>query len=241
MACLGPVSFRAMASRRLLRQLVSRLVRRSASTTSGAKLLAAKQQTFRIPAQVLIYHAGSGRTAFLGVVRLTSLFVAVFFVFLIGPAYIRAEKDVLSTAAMVAGGIIPLTLVTITSSPFVTQMHMHLPNSARLSRRTLERFVRDLPSETMVTLTTMNFYTAARAARLRAGDLRPAAGTARARLGLVNYVRRRPVAGLRGVNAFFVQPRGKALRPVDGVMRRDLVEGWIWEAVQSRISHSSRR
>ncbi|PHH78883.1 hypothetical protein CDD80_6092 [Ophiocordyceps camponoti-rufipedis] len=188
MASLGPAPFRAMASRRLLRQLASRLVSRSASTTSGAKLLAAKQQAaFRVPAKVLIYHAGSVRTAFLGVVRLTSLLVAVIFVCLIGPAYIRAEKDVLSTATMVAGGIIPLTLVTITASPFVTQMHMHLPPSARLSRRTLERFVRSLPSDTELTLTTMNFLTASRAARVRAGDLRTARGTVRARLGLVNY------------------------------------------------------
>ncbi|PFH55338.1 hypothetical protein XA68_18559 [Ophiocordyceps unilateralis] len=217
-----------------------RIFRRPASTTTISSSRRG-DQTFQLPAQILIYHAGAGRTTFLAMVRLSSLVVAVFFIFLIAPAYVRADKDIASTAAIVAGGIVPLTLVTLTASPFVTHMYINLPDAARASRHALERFVANLPASTPLTLTTMNFVAVPRYTHLRAVDLRPAVGTRLSRFGLVNYVRRRdsPRPSFRNVNGFFVQPRHpvKPRAPVDP--RRDFVEGWIWEAVRQRIERGN--
>ncbi|KFG78593.1 hypothetical protein MANI_002921 [Metarhizium anisopliae] len=52
-----------------------------------------------IPERILIYHAGSGRIAFLAVLKLTSLLLGAFFTLLAAPSYFRAGKPPPATAA----------------------------------------------------------------------------------------------------------------------------------------------
>jgi hypothetical protein len=51
-----------------------------------------------IPERVLIYHAGTGRTTFLAMIKVTTLFLGAFFTFILVPSYIKAEKPPLETA-----------------------------------------------------------------------------------------------------------------------------------------------
>ncbi|RDA93262.1 hypothetical protein CP533_6518 [Ophiocordyceps camponoti-saundersi (nom. inval.)] len=194
-----------------------------------------------LPARVVIFHAGTVRTVFLALVRLSSLLVAVFFVLLIAPAYVKADKDVASTAAIVVGGIVPLILITVSASPFVTHIYMHLPDAARTSRQALARYVESLPASTPLTLTTINALAIPRYTRLRAADLRPATGSRLSRLGLVNYVRRgADPRWFRGPGGFFVQPRPSTSPPaIAGAPRSDAVESWIWTSVQERIARAA--
>lgn len=51
-----------------------------------------------IAERLLIYHAGTGRTTFLAMLKVTTLFVGAFFCFIAVPSYIKAEKSVEETA-----------------------------------------------------------------------------------------------------------------------------------------------
>lgn len=51
-----------------------------------------------LPERLIIYHAGTGRTTFLAMVKVTTLFIGCFFCFVVAPGYIKAEKPVWETA-----------------------------------------------------------------------------------------------------------------------------------------------
>ena len=46
----------------------------------------------------MIYHAGTGRTTFLAMVKITTLFMGAFFCFVVAPSYVKAEKPEWETA-----------------------------------------------------------------------------------------------------------------------------------------------
>lgn len=52
-----------------------------------------------LPERLLIYHAGTGRTAFLAFWKITTVFSCVFFCFVAAPSYVRAEDKTLTEAA----------------------------------------------------------------------------------------------------------------------------------------------
>lgn len=52
-----------------------------------------------LPERLIIYHAGTGRTTFLAMVKITTLFIGAFFCFIVAPGYIKADKPELETAA----------------------------------------------------------------------------------------------------------------------------------------------
>ncbi|KAM5355189.1 hypothetical protein ACJ41O_001835 [Fusarium nematophilum] len=192
---------------------------------------------YELPERLIIYHAGTGRTTFLAMVKITTLFLGAFFCFIVAPSYIKAEKPEWETASVVLCGIIPIFFVAYTTSPFVTHIHVHLPPYARTSRAILERFVRTLPPSTPLTLTTMSAISKPRYSSLQAGDLEPA----RRRLGLVNYVRdtaeentKRRWYMFRAVGRFYVQDKRPRVR-VRYEKKKDKVDGWIWDAIKERI------
>lgn len=47
----------------------------------------------------MIYHGGTGRTTFLAMIKVTTLFVSAFFCFAVVPGYIKADKPFQETFA----------------------------------------------------------------------------------------------------------------------------------------------
>ncbi|KAF7559316.1 hypothetical protein G7046_g4837 [Stylonectria norvegica] len=198
---------------------------------------------FEVPERLIIYHAGTGRTTFLAMIKITTLFMGAFFCFLVVPGYYKAEKAEWETVGVALCGIVPILFVAYTTSSFVTHIHIHLPAHARLSRAILERFVHALPASTPLTLTTMSFIAKPRYSNLQAGDL----VSARRRFGLVNYVRdtagenaRRRWYNFRAVARFYVQEKKPERRVRYERKKKDLVDGWIWEAVKERVAKKAR-
>jgi hypothetical protein len=52
-----------------------------------------------LPEKLIIYHAGTGRTTFLAMVKITTLFLGAFFCFIVAPSYIKADKPEWETAS----------------------------------------------------------------------------------------------------------------------------------------------
>ncbi|RTE78862.1 hypothetical protein BHE90_006636 [Fusarium euwallaceae] len=207
-----------------------------------ARAASKSNKEFELPEKLIIYHAGTGRTTFLAMVKITTLFIGAFFCFVVAPSYIKADKPEWETASVVLCGIIPIFFVAYTTSPFVTHIHIHLPPYARASRAILERFVGALPPSTPLTLTTMSAISKPRYSSIQAGDLSPV----RRRFGLVNYVRdtteenaKRRWYMFRAVSKFYVQD--KRQRKVRYEKKTDKVDGWIWDAIKERIDKRANK
>lgn len=79
----------------------------------------------------------------------------------------------------------PFAVVSYTSSPFVVFIHLRLPAYARHpDRELLRRFVRNIPANTQLDITTMNLVGRPRLATVAVSDLVPA----HERLRIVNFV-----------------------------------------------------
>lgn len=140
-------------------------------------------------------------------------------------------------------GLTPILFIAYTTAPFVTHIHIHLPPQARTSRAVLERFVaKSLPPSTRLTLTTMSPIAKPRYSDIPAGELAPA----RARLGIVNYVRGHGAAAdenesrrwymFRAVRQFYVQERGEEKKVRYQKKAKSMVDGWIWDAIKGKIA-----
>ena len=55
--------------------------------------------TLELPERLIIYHAGTGRTTFMAMLKITTLFMGAFFCFIVAPSYIKAGKPEWSTAS----------------------------------------------------------------------------------------------------------------------------------------------
>ncbi|KAH7313528.1 hypothetical protein B0I35DRAFT_480206 [Stachybotrys elegans] len=195
-----------------------------------------------LPERLLIYHAGTGRTTFLAMVKVTTLFLGAFFIFMVVPAYAKDERPAWEIAGIAAAGFVPALFVTYTTAPFVTHILVHLPPSARISRVHLERFVRNMPSTTQLTVTTMSAISKPRYSTMMAGDLVPVAR----RFGLVNYVRDTAAENANrrwfmfpAVRRFFVQEHRSATRQRYQKKTKGEVESWVWEAVKEKIQRKA--
>ncbi|EXU98729.1 hypothetical protein X797_008204, partial [Metarhizium robertsii] len=80
-------------------QLRSFASNQPSKSSSEAAKRQAKSAAQNIPERILIYHAGTGRIAFLAVLKLTSLLLGAFFTLLAAPSYFRAGKPPPATAA----------------------------------------------------------------------------------------------------------------------------------------------
>ncbi|WQF87224.1 hypothetical protein CDEST_12238 [Colletotrichum destructivum] len=206
----------------------------------------------QLPERLLIYHSGTGRTAFLAFWKITSVFSCAFFCLVAAPSYIRAEdKTLVQAAGLAACGIIPLLFVAYTSAPFVTYIYLRLPPYARQSRALLERYVRTLPPTAQLEIGTMGLATRPRTALVTAADLRPvtpgaAGGSLAARFGLVTHV--------RDVSALTAKRKWHHYRPVSQFgIREDIAtsgggsksggkgasygvkDGWVWTIVRESL------
>jgi hypothetical protein len=173
---------------------------------------------------------------FLSMVKITSLFVGIFFVVLVAPGYMKAERPPSEVAGVTLCGLLPVLFVLYTSAPFVTHIYIHLPPAARASRAVLERWVRGLPPSAELTVTTMSAIGKPRYSILKAADLIPA----RRRLGVVNYIRdtqaenaERQWYNFRAVGQFYIREQSA---PKARYEKKNLVEGWIWDAIKDKIA-----
>lgn len=161
----------------------------------------------------------------------------------------------------------PLLFIAYTTSPFVTHMHIHLPAQARASRAALERFVRAMPQDTKLTITTMSLIGKPRYSSVAAGDLKPVSQ----RFGIINYVRdttkeneSRKWYHFRAVSGFHIPPqrnlpnlagrgvssgvqqsvklqaktRGSTTSPAPA-KKKDLLEAWIWDTIKEKLQQRS--
>ena len=72
-----------------------------------------------------------------------------------------------------------------TTAPFVTYIHLRLPEFARQSRENLLRYSKHLPRNATIDITTLNMIGRPRVSRVSVGDLHPV----RSRFNITNYAR----------------------------------------------------
>lgn len=141
------------------------------------------------PENLCIYHGGTGRTSFLAICKLGSIFFAVGFASMAGPAiYEKCKKEggwVLWIPLVNLVALTPMLVNLYLMSPFVTVIHMRLPTAARCNEATLREFLRKLSPRTELNITTMNPIAKLRVSHVQVGDLKPT----KARMGIVNYTR----------------------------------------------------
>lgn len=125
-------------------------------------------------------------------------------------------------------GIIPVSTVAYISAPYVTYIHIRLPAFARQSREMLIRYSQNLPKNTELDITTMNFIGKPRVARVNLSELRPV----KERLGFANFARDTTKA-----NAKRPWWMGSAQRQF-GVHneKSGIVKGEVWEIVAKSIA-----
>ncbi|CAG9988380.1 unnamed protein product [Clonostachys byssicola] len=245
----SPSSLRSAAQKslqcRFYAQPTSKPSRAEQEIKRLAKAAASNTKEHALPARVLIFHAGTARTTFIALLKVTSLFIGAFFCGIVVPTYIKSEKPVWDTAQVLLCGIVPPIFVAFTTASFVTHVHVNLPSQARASKTVLERFIRsEMPPSTKVTLTTMSFIAKPRQSTMAAGDLLPA----KRRFGLINYIRRPDSAAQenanrkwymwRAVDKFYIQEGrpGQPRKVRYQTPKPDLVQWWIWEAIQQKIA-----
>ncbi|KAF6842835.1 hypothetical protein CMUS01_02700 [Colletotrichum musicola] len=193
---------------------------------SGARGGFSTPKAPELPPKLLIYHAGTGRIAFLAFLKITTVFSAAFFCLVALPSWIRSGEDVAASIAKAltghprpqwrpwtdtssaSCGIFPLVFVAYTSASFVNYVYLRLPPYARQSRAVLERYVRTLPPNAQLEIGTMGLAGRPRAALTSPADLRrvPAdAGILKTRSGTVNFE--------RDVSALMAQRKWHQYRP----------------------------
>ncbi|TVY54900.1 hypothetical protein LCER1_G004850, partial [Lachnellula cervina] len=186
------------------------------------------------PERLLVYHAGTGRTVFLGALKVTTIFIATFFCAVLGPTYFYAENEPpWVSITVILSGIIPMISVIYITSPFVTYIHLRLPPFVRNSHELLKRFTKTLPRDAQIDITTMNVLGKPRVARMKIQDL----AAAHERFGLVNY--ERDTRAIDGKRRWWM---GRAVRQF-GVHggKGSVVGGEAWKDIQAAIAKRAEK
>ncbi|KAI1334103.1 hypothetical protein F5Y15DRAFT_313405 [Xylariaceae sp. FL0016] len=200
------------------------------STPSAPVSRETSKPRYAYPERLCVYHAGTGRVTFLACLKLSTLFIFVFFGFVVTPAYYQKEGLSLTVARTTLSAIVPVVFVAYVTSPFVTFVHLRLPPFARQSEEMLRRYVRSLPPQTELDVTTMSFIAKPRASRLRVEELKPVSR----RWGIVNLARdataenaSRPWYMFRAVDSFNIQSNNMPK------------VSWVWDIVYSNIERQA--
>jgi len=81
-------------NRRLASSTIPKKPRAKQSKLSNnTKTLSLSDLVTAFPERLLVYHAGTGRTVFLGSLKVTTIFIATFFCAVLGPTYFYAEDQ----------------------------------------------------------------------------------------------------------------------------------------------------
>ncbi|RKF62269.1 hypothetical protein OnM2_034055 [Erysiphe neolycopersici] len=181
------------------------------------------------PSQILIYHAGTGRTVFLGCLKLTTIFICGFFTLVVVPKHILAEKKTpWVTCTIAISGVVPMLFVAYVSGPFVTYIHLRIPNYARNSKEMIVRFAKSPPKDTELDFTTMNFFGKPQVVRLKIKDIH----ASRLRFGMVNFIR-----DTTEINKNRAWWKGKAIRQfgIHGRETGGFLAGEVWKLIKINI------
>ncbi|OOQ84867.1 hypothetical protein PEBR_28602 [Penicillium brasilianum] len=125
------------------------------------------------PERILVYYGGTGRSMFLGVLRVTTILLFGGACLIIAPSCYNEENAWYITPLVIAGGALPMLFVAYTSAPYVSFIHLTLPAFARKSRETALHYAKDLPPTTPLILTTTRFNAIPRQTAVRLGDIVP--------------------------------------------------------------------
>ncbi|KAK0730357.1 hypothetical protein B0H67DRAFT_29480 [Lasiosphaeris hirsuta] len=203
------------------------------SETSASPTLA-RAPRLAFPEHLVIYHAGTGKTTFLACLKLTTIFVFVFFGLIVTPSYLAAREPVQKTAAVALCAVVPFIYVAYTTTPFVTAIHLSLPPFARTSAEMLKRFVANVPPTTRLDIQSMSLIGKPRTSSTTVADLRPS----NKRFGMVNYERDTKALNkgrkwwrFRAVGKFNVQKGNEG----------NVKTGWVWQEISKSIAKKAEK
>ncbi|ESZ97437.1 hypothetical protein SBOR_2126 [Sclerotinia borealis F-4128] len=183
------------------------------------------------PELLLVYHSGTGKTVFLGCLKITTIFIFVFFTLVVAPAHYYAEDEPRWVApAVLLSGAVPMIFVAYITSPFVNYIHLKLPTFARQSRDILMRYTTNPPRDAQVDITTMNFIGKPRVSRLDICKLQ----AAKQRFGVGNFSR--DTKTIDATRKWWM-PKAVRLFGVHGGTGRGR-EGEAWENIAKKIRNA---
>ncbi|KAK3362629.1 hypothetical protein B0T25DRAFT_524831 [Lasiosphaeria hispida] len=201
-------------------------------TSANPALVRAARLAF--PERLVIYHAGTGKTTFLACLKLTTIFVFVFFGLIVTPSYLAAGEPAHKTAAVALCAVVPFIYVAYTTTPFVTAIHLNLPTFARTSAEMLKRFAANVPPTTRLDIQSMSLIGKPRTSSTTVADLRPS----NKRFGMVNYERDTKVLNkvrkwwrFRAVGKFNVQKGNEG----------NVKMGWVWKEISKSIAMKAEK
>jgi len=182
------------------------------------------------PERLLIYDAGTGRTVFLSVFKLTAIFIFIAGAGFFAPHYYYDPASPAGSAGLIVlVGAIPLILMSFTTAPFVTYVHLTLPSWARMSAARLHRLAENLPASAVLDVTTLRWIWP-RVTRLTAGELYLKSGKMTGAMTLRRQVpqtilNQRKWWQWRPLSTFYVAGKGGKT-----------IEKGVWEEVMSSVS-----
>ncbi|KAI1815568.1 hypothetical protein GGS20DRAFT_542976 [Poronia punctata] len=178
--------------------------------------------------RLCVYHSGTTRITFLSCLKLSTLFIFVFFGFVVTPAYYQKEGLSPTVTRAVLSAVVPLAFVAYTTSPFVTFIHMRLPPFARQSEEMLRRYVRTIPPQTELQITTMSFIAKPRVSTVKLSELVPA----KRRFGIVTLTRDTTAENAGRKWYMFRAVRDFNVGLDGGTARLP----WVWESIRKSIA-----
>ncbi|EEP77887.1 predicted protein [Uncinocarpus reesii 1704] len=126
------------------------------------------------PQHVVIYHAGSGKIAFIGMMRLSTILIFVVSCTVVAPAFYAADYPWYIPPAIIAAGAIPMLFVSYTAAPLVNLVSLALPAFAQQSRQHMLWDLQNIPRTATLTIETMKFNFYPRRTQVAISDLVPA-------------------------------------------------------------------
>ncbi|KLJ05425.1 hypothetical protein EMPG_11099 [Blastomyces silverae] len=184
--------------------------------------------------EVLIYHAGTGKIAFIGMMRITTLLIFGVSCLVVAPAfYYSGDLPWYIAPAVVIGGSIPMLFVLYTTAPFVNLIYLRLPHAARQTRQRTQFYLKDVPQNAVLSLETMKFNFYFRKTEVALSDLTLGRSTLRP----VNIINTNPTPQQwwKGNNTYFYAPVKTRLssKPTSKYFPE------IWEGVFAKIKQNT--
>ncbi|KAL4929116.1 uncharacterized protein BDV17DRAFT_291113 [Aspergillus undulatus] len=187
------------------------------------------------PEKILIYHGGTGRTLFLGMLRITTIFLFGVSCLVVAPAFMTDEFPSYLGPAIVIGGSLPMLFVAYTSAPYVNFVHLALPISVRRSREQAVQYAKQLPPTAILYLNTMRFNTIPKVTEVRLGNLIPDKSPIRPVSFRNKNPSLRPWWRGKSLQQFFTAEKSKPGKP-SGTFHPEL-----WEHVYKQIQEHPQR
>ncbi|OJD19916.1 hypothetical protein AJ78_00110 [Emergomyces pasteurianus Ep9510] len=186
--------------------------------------------------EVLIYHAGTGKIAFIGMMRITTLLIFSVSCLVVAPAfYYSGDFHWYIAPAIAIGGSLPMLFVLYTTAPFVNLIYLTLPHAARQTRQRTQFYLKDVPRNAILNIETMklNFYF--RKTRVALSDLTPGRSTFRP----INFINANPIPQpwWKGNNIYFYAPvkTRLSLKPTSKYFPE------VWEGVFEKIKQNTSK